>query len=363
MGKPGVPSWNDATGSRQDRRSGPPDQTVAQEWAAAGPVGGSSRVQAALSRMLAYGLWGGLALALVLGLVNCAGSPAATPPPAAQPAPPPPVAPPGGCAELVVAGWLAGDAELLADVPGVPGAPVEAGRRRAARTYTAAVTPGSGAWGYLVGAEVEVRGSDPDAPEGAPPRWRPAGTQFFAVTMVPATGGCAGWRPAALPAQVPAPRLAGDGGSLPYAASVPTSGTELGETLDAFFAGMLTGTESLERYVAPGVFLPAVVPPPYEQVEVTELRARDDPTERGTTVPPDGTVVQLLATVRTGTGDLPLLYPMTVGVRGGRWEVIAIDPLVAAAVDPAEPAAEPATEPADPTADPATGSVDPTNGG
>jgi hypothetical protein len=324
MGKPGVPSWIDAAGGGQGHRSATAGSAVAQEWDEAGPVGGSSRLQAAMSRMLAYGLWGGIALAVVLGLVNCVGPAASTTPPAAGPDQPAPAAPPGGCAELVVSAWLAGDTGLLAGVPGVPRRQPEPGRRQATRTYTAGVTPGAGgAWGYLVGAEVQR--FDPDAQQ-----WRAVGTQFFTVTMVPAAGGCQGWSPAALPAQVPSPRLAGDPADGPqaYQVSLPTSDTELSQTLAAFFAGMLAGAGDLERYVAPGVAVSALSPPPYQEVSVTELRARVEPADP---VPPDGTVMQLLATVTTDPDDLPLVYPVTVGVRGGRWEVIALDPLVGAA--------------------------------
>ncbi|MPZ27299.1 MAG: hypothetical protein GEV12_13035 [Micromonosporaceae bacterium] len=324
-----MPSWNDAAGGGPDQRSG--DPSVSQEWEAAGPVGGSSRVQAALSRILAYGLWGGIGLALVLGLVNCAGPRnAASLPPAADPEPPPPVAPPGGCAELVVSAWLAGDTELLAGVPGVPRSGAEPGRRQATRTYTAGVTPGAAGdtWGYLVGADVQVL-------DGEAQQWRPAGSQFFAVTMVRSTsGGCQGWRPAALPAQVPAPQLAGDAADqqTPYEVSLPTSGTELSGTLQAFFAGMLAGGAGgggLERYVAPGVVIPPLSPPPYQEVSISELRAPGEPAEP---VPADGTLVQLLVTVATDQDDLPLVYPVTVGVRGGRWEVVALDPLVSSPV-------------------------------
>jgi hypothetical protein len=326
VGKPGVPKWVGTAGNEGARR---PEPVVADEWAA-GQVGGSSRAQATLSRLLAYLLWGGIAVALVLGLVNCAGGgPSAAPPLATTPEPPPPIPPPGGCAELVVSAWLAGDSAALANVAGMPRSEPEPGRRQATRTYTASATPGNGAWAYLIGADVQVL----DDQE----RWRPAGLQFFTVTMVPTTGGCQGWGPAALPAQVTAPRLAAAGeAGLPYEVTMPTSGTELATTLDEFFAGLLAGAENLDRYVAPGVTIQPVVPPPYEAVSVTELRARDDPTDRGTTVPPDGTVLQLLATVATGTEPdfLPLVYPVTMAVRGGRWEVVAIDPLVGAVAAP-----------------------------
>jgi hypothetical protein len=318
MGKTGVPSWIDAAGETRDRRA-------ADEWSAAGAVGGSSRAQAATSRLLAWVLWGGIGLALVLGLVNCAGLPGAAGDNAESPPPtqlsPEPVPPAGGCAELVVSAWLAGDTDLLADLPGMQRSAVEPGMRQASRTYIAGVTGDERAWAYLVGADVLARDGDGD--------WRAAGTQFFTVTMVPAPeGGCQGWRPAALPAQVAAPVLSGEDTTAIYEVNLPIESTPLADTLQAFFSGLLTGTEDIERYVAPGVVIAAPDPPPYEEVAVAELRATLDPTERGTVNPPDGTVVQLLATVTVAEDQLPLVYPVTVGVRGGRWEVVAIDPLV-----------------------------------
>src|SRR5690606_3444107 len=152
------------------------------------------------------------------------------------------------------------------------------------------------------------------------------------------------------------------GGATPgYEVSLPASGTELSQTLTAFFNGLLAGTENVERYVAPGVFIPTLTPPPYQQVEVTDLRARVELPEA---VPPDGTVAQLLVTVSTESVDLPLVYPVTVGVRGGRWEVIALDPLVG--TDPL-PVVAPMDQPDDhesfATAAGPTGPVDRTNGG
>ncbi|HEY8474521.1 MAG TPA: hypothetical protein VIL37_18045 [Natronosporangium sp.] len=325
-GKPGVPRWAGTAGDSVPS-AGP---TGPDEWAAAGHIGRSSRAQATLSRLLAYLLWATIAVALVLSLVNCAGgNPAAAPPVTAPTQSPAPIPPPGGCAELVVSAWLAGDTAALGEVAGMPRTAPEPGRRQATRIYTASVTQGNGGWAYLIGAEVQSLDEND--------RWRPAGLQFFTVTMVPTAGGCQGWGPAALPAQVAAPALAADEANLGYEVRLATSGTDLATTLEAFFAGLLTGAENLDRYVAPGVSIPPVVPPPYESVEVVDLRAREDPTERDTVVPPDGTLLQVLATVATGTANdaaaeyLPLVYPVTVAVRGGRWEVVAIDPLVGTA--------------------------------
>src|SRR5690606_4612526 len=155
----------------------------------------------------------------------------------------------------------------LSGVAGLPRGRIEPGRRRAGHIYTAAATPGHGAWGYLIGAEGEQRDENG--------RWRSAGLRFFSVTMQPPSDGSGfqGRAPGALPADVPAPQLGG-GATPGYEVSLPAPGTELSQTLTAFSNGLLAGTENVERYVAPGVFIPTLTPPPYKQVEVTDLRAR-----------------------------------------------------------------------------------------
>lgn len=303
-----VPRWVDGAGGGGSGHD---------DWATAGTVGGSSRAQAAASQLLRYALWGGLVLALVLGLVNFA-APSGAPPPVSTTTDAMPVPPPGGCAELVVAGWLAGDTDLLEGVPGLPRGEVEPGQREALATYTATVTPGEVGWGFVIGAEVRVREED---------EWRNAGHQFFAVTMIPTLGGCQGWAPAALPAQVEPPNLGG--AEQAYPVTLSATGTELGETLAAFFAGILTGSGDPERYIAPGAVIPTLDPAPYQEVTITELRTiADPPVERADQSAPEGTVLPLLVTVATGEDALPLMYPLTVGVRGGRWEVLAMEPLV-----------------------------------
>ncbi|HLV58674.1 MAG TPA: hypothetical protein VKY81_07365 [Natronosporangium sp.] len=301
---------------------------------AAGMVGGSTRLQTALSRVAAYLLWGAVVLAVVLGLVNLTGPPV----PASLPAPgaasaPPRIPPPGGCAEIVVAGWLAGDPGVVAGIAGQPARPpsTEPGRR-AAHTYTAAVTPSTDGtrWGYLVGVDVEHRDENGS--------WVAAGRQFYTVTLAEG-GGCAGWGAVAPPARVAAPALAATAGA-GYPVRLPASGTPLTETLGAFFTAVLTGTGSADRYVAPGLTVPVLESARYDRIELADVRAAgvvggEGPaagavTAGGTAVPPDGTVLHLLVTVVADPdGDpLPLVYPVTAGVRGGRWEVMSLDPIV-----------------------------------
>ena len=289
-----------------------------------GPLGGSTRLQAASSRALAAGLWAALALALVLGLVNWAQQPVSVTAPDTAGGAPPPVAPPGGCAELAVSAWVAGDADVLDGATVAAGTPPDTDRR-AVRTYTVDVTAAdsSDRWGYLVAARVQERDRDSG-------QWHDLGLQYLNVTMVATDGGCRGWSPVAPPMQVTAPALAA-AVPPPYPVVLSVSGSGLGATLEAFFTGMLTGAGDLERYLAPGASVPAVTPTPYREVGVSEVRApAGAPLARGDEVPPDGTTVPLLVNVTTDRTPLPLTYPVTVGVRGGRWEVVAISPVVPA---------------------------------
>jgi hypothetical protein len=317
-GERGVPTWVDPTTV--------PDRDHGRD--AGGPVGRSTRLQAGASRTLAASLWAALGLALLLGLVNCARITADAAAPAGPPPSPQPAAPPGGCAELVVAAWVAGDTAPLAGAGSSagPGSGERPGSdRQAARTYTAAVTAAAtpDRWSYLVAAQVIERDRDTG-------QWHDVGLHYFRVTLVEVGGGCQGWRAAAPPMQVAAPAETGDA-PLPYTITLASSGTQLAATLEAFFRGLLAGAGDMERYLAPGSSIPPVTPPPYGGVSVAELRAwSGSPVDRADRVPPDGTTVRLLVTVSADGAPLPLAYPVTVAVRGGRWEVVAIDPVVAA---------------------------------
>lgn len=317
-----VPGWADQTGQAPD----------AGDVARAGPVGGSTRLQAALTRGLAAGLWVVIGLALVLGLVNCArtaSSGAPAPQPEGSSSAAPVVPPAGGCAELAVAAWVAGDSAPLGQAPATTGPPPEY-QRQAVRTHVASVDPAAAPerWGYLVAAQLRERDADQDG--DAARGWRDLGTHYFAVTLVRADGGCHGWTPAAAPMQVAAPEPAA-GATSPYTVALDSSDSELSATLEAFFRGMLTGAGGVERYTAPGASLPIVSPAPYQEVSITELRAWTGVwADQADGVPPDGTTVRLLATVQAAPAPLPLAYPVTVAVRGGRWEVVAVEGVVGA---------------------------------
>lgn len=262
--------------------------------------------QAALTRGLAALLWGAVGLALVLGLVNCARFAPAPEHEPTDPAPRAVAGPPTGCAEQVVAAWLAGEATRLGVTAGddEPAHHVE-------RTFTVSATAVESPtrWVYVVGAQLRD-GADRDAE-----------VPHFAVTMIQTGAGCQGWSPAALPMRVAAPSLT-VAAPAHYPVALPASDTALSNTLHVFFNGLLAGGDGLDRYLAPQAQITALVPPPYSEVRVTEVRAA---TEVPSDAPADGTTVALLVTVAVPEAALPLTYPVTLAARAGRWEVFAID--------------------------------------
>ena len=309
-----------------DTRPRPVVADTLDDWESVNGVKGSSRVQARASRGLHILLWSLMASAVLFGLLGLltagarhgsTGTVATAVPLAAD-------TPPGGCAELLVTAWLAGDTTVLsylvgADLPHLP-----VGKRAATRTYTLSTraVPGStGQWAYVIGAEV----SDVDD-QG---HRTPAGMQFFATTLTrAATGGaCGGWVAPALPAQVAALSTA-NAQDLVYTHSLATAGAPIADTLTPFFTALLTGSGQVERYLAPGVLLSAVSPAPYSQVRLQHLSS--DNADVTAQVPADGTRVRLLATVNVRVaqqaGDWQLSYPLSMTVRGGRWEITSLDP-------------------------------------
>ncbi|RZU46675.1 conjugative transposon protein TcpC [Krasilnikovia cinnamomea] len=326
-----VPTFVAAPPPAAGRAPQPAPAETLDDWPVDG-LRGSSRTQAATSRGVHGLLWtlliGAVALG-VLGLANL-GSRRAAPAAAAPAVPLVAAAPPGGCAELLVSAWLAGDATTLgtlvsADVPRLP-----ARQRAATRTYTvsAQADPASTAgWSYVIGADVVTLDK-----QG---RSTGAGVQFFAVTLTrPAAGAaaggtCAGWAAPTLPAQVAGLAPAGRQ-ELAYGRALPVTGQPIPDTLNPFFTALLAGGPEIERYLAPGTTIAAVTPAPYTAVRVERLSAlKDAEVGTGQTLPADGTRVQLLATVAAKVGDQPgewrLTYPLTLAVRGGRWEITAID--------------------------------------
>jgi hypothetical protein len=338
------PAWTGTTATRRD--AGPDARALdSDDWPVDG-VTGSSRRQSALSRLTAIGLWTTVCIGAVMGVAWLL-----TPPPtsAAGTSTTPQTitmtaqaSPPAGCAELAVAAWLSGDTAALAVLVGGDGHPARLpdGQRRADHTYLVASQQGvAGTWTYTVAADVA-------ALTGA--TWASAGTGFYAITFAATGHGCGGWSAVRLPAQVPGPDAA-TAVDVAYPARVDVGGTALGDTLDRFFAALLAGATDLDRYLAPGTTLAAVNPAPYLKTSISAVAADVAP---GRDVPADGTRIRLLITIngQTSSGaQWPLVYPLTVAVRGGRWEIAALDPAVAVAT----PSPSPSTSPSSATPPPA----------
>ncbi|OQR63411.1 conjugal transfer protein [Streptomyces maremycinicus] len=113
-------------------------------------------------------------------------------------------------------------------------------------------------------------------------------------------------------------------GKSAYGVSVP-SGSDLSAALGEFFAAYLTGSAEVDRYLAPGVDLPAVSPAPYTAVSIRQVSAVEE-AAAAEEVSADGTAVRVLASVeaRDATGRWPLAYELTLKARSGRWEVAAL---------------------------------------
>lgn len=320
-----------------DARPGEAPESL-EGWQPADGIRGSSRAQAGTSRGVHALLWTLLTCAVLLGLVSLLTIGARRGTAAAAPAGPAPSTdmPPGGCAELLVTAWLAGDTGVLASLVGADVPRLPAGRRAASHTYTVSArpVPGGSQWAYLVGAEV-VNVDDKGGRS-------PAGVQFFTTTLTRASAGqggaCGGWVAPALPAQTAGLAAAGTL-ELDYRRTMPVSGHPIADALAPFFTALLAGGGEVDRYLSPGMQLRAVAPAPYTQVRLEHLRT--DSAELGQTLPADGTRVRLLATVAARIGDDPgewrLTYPLSMTVRGGRWEITSVDPAPAAAPAPSLP--------------------------
>jgi len=274
------------------------------------------------------------------------------------------IAPPGGCAELAVTAWLAGDQATLSSLmaPGFSGR-IATGRRTATRVYTVSAVPGpSATWPVTVAADIVETTAAPSARPSATPSGRatrrPGGTQYFQVPLakVAAGTGCAGWVAVSLPLQVAQPQ-AGSGVEWAYDKELPAGGNPMSETLERFFNALLVGVGELDRYIAPGLAVRPVSPPPYDGVRLEQLMTTRNNELNVTQVPPDGTRMTVLAIIMARLADgseWPLAYPLRMAVRGGRWEVVAVDaaPLLAPREQPSEPAPAGSTTPSNASASP-----------
>lgn len=154
------------------------------------------------------------------------------------------------------------------------------------------------------------------------------GVRYFAVPMTfdggdRAAGSQPGLVVTSAPAEVAGPRRLKAPTSV-YGSEVPTE-SPLAVTVGEFLAAYAGGSGSADRYLAPGVDLPSLVPAPYRQVRMDRLSA-DESGDGG--VRKDGSTVRVQArvTARDAAGGLwPLAYALRLTARAGRWEVTGLE--------------------------------------
>lgn len=190
-----------------------------------------------------------------------------------------------------------------------------------------------GTWMVVMAATV--------GPAGASP---PAGTagaagvvRYFQVPVHLDAGGPVAL---ALPAPVAAPGVAAQPPRLDYRYRA-TQDDPVAVSVQQFLAALLAGDGDVTRYLSPGTTISPVTPAPYTSVTVTDI-ATDLELIAGAAAPADGTQLRALITA-TAIGDpeqqASVQYPLTLTVRGGRWEITTIDATPALQPVPASPAA------------------------
>ncbi|MEU3855416.1 conjugal transfer protein [Streptomyces sp. NPDC029554] len=226
---------------------------------------------------------------------------------------------PSGYAQLFLGAWLRSSSDdtttaqaRLAQslAPDVELPDRMAARERAAHQRLESVTAvrsaqqGHGRWRVTVAAQ-----------------YADASVRYFTVPVAAGDGG-GSFRVTGAPGVVSGPSQVEPVRS-PY--SVEVTKGEVASTVREFFGAYLTGAGEVQRYVVPGVRLPAVIPSPYSEVVVRQVLAVEE-SAATEDVPNDGTTVRVLARVeaRDEAGRWPLAYEMELKARSGRWDVAAL---------------------------------------
>lgn len=166
----------------------------------------------------------------------------------------------------------------------------------------------------LLPTEVE----DPEDPEKTLTQWVPS---WYQVVVATDEGGMA---PVGWPTPVAGPD---EGEALDLGYGEDITDEDLISTVTDFLNAYIAGDGDITRYIAPGTAIEAVDPARAESVEVTGLTG-----DRELESPQDGDELQLAAEARYAAGEQsrPVTYYLSLTMRGGRWEVTAIEtsPLV-----------------------------------
>lgn len=227
---------------------------------------------------------------------------------------------PQGWAEMYVRSWLSANRDDSAGLevfyPAGMKSTRAVGTQIPVDTSTlSVVSPRPGAWSVIVAASILLQ--QPDDKHRA----------RLACADVSLVGGAEGYVATSLPAPVACPRTLA-AVDLGYPETAELNGP-IGQSVRGFLLAYLVGRGELNRYVAPGTSIGAIVPPLYAEVQLLELRTHE-PFEPGQAARPlDGTEVH--ATARAwgydGLGQVTTVdYALTLVARAGRWEVSRIDP-------------------------------------
>ncbi|MET9396138.1 hypothetical protein [Kitasatospora sp. NPDC002965] len=281
--------------------------------------------------------------------------------PASAPVIPSAIAPPTGYAESFVDLWLRSSADIAASTalramaPGVElPRPKTTARLTVQKTIAVRSQPmGGRTWQVTVAATVVVPPADaqsgqptPNPAQGAAQNVAQGSAQgrgaqaattevrYFAVQVAMTRAAGSGGAPdslviSAAPAQVAAPSsLSGPDPAVPDYGSQVGDGP-LRETITGYLSAYLTGVGDSSRYLAPGAAIPAPGST-YTQVALKALAT----TTAVPASPADGSVLVVQAVVQAtdASGDWPLVYPLCLVARAGRWEVSALAPVAVATV-------------------------------
>jgi hypothetical protein len=187
------------------------------------------------------------------------------------------------------------------------------------------VRQADGAWTVTVAVQFKESTSNTAGKSDAA---KAGGTlRYFALPLVVKDPGTAPGAAQAVvvptaPMEVAAPAALDEPAS-PYGTQVP-DGSALASTVGEFLSAYLGAEEGAERYLAPGIKLPALAAASYTAVQVDEVRAEG---RTDGTVGADGTTVRALVQITAsdaGGGQWPLSYALTLKARAGRWEVTAL---------------------------------------
>ncbi|MBS1699777.1 MAG: conjugal transfer protein [Actinobacteria bacterium] len=144
--------------------------------------------------------------------------------------------------------------------------------------------------------------------------------RYFSVPVRIADAGLA---VVALPTPVAAPLRDSANVQMPYTKTVSPN-TPARATVEAFLAAYLAGSGDITRVISPGSTINAVLPAPYQELKVTDVRSDKEASE----TPAGGDVVHVFATadVTSASGQrLTTTYALTLTARDGRWETTTVD--------------------------------------